>query len=107
MQARYTWEKEIAGKKHEGLVLVTSKDFLVKFRLVINKEKGSHPNMEEFKIQRFKNVKVEMTGMGLLSWALGEITTMMSGVLEWAMKKSIQGPLEEAIQRQLWEVTLS
>lgn len=98
----------MAVRNRGGFVLVTSKDFQVKFRLVINKTEGlTHPQMEEFRIQRFKNVKVEMTGMGLFSWAMGEITTMMSGVLEWAMKKSIQGPLEEAIQRELRKVLLT
>nr|AIW62611.1 hypothetical protein [Scytodes thoracica] len=105
LKARYTWEKEIR-KKREGYILVKTSDFEADVQLIIHKGQ-EHPKLETFKIQRFKDISVEMTGLGFLTWALGEITTMMSGMFQWAIARAVQGPLREALERELYEITLS
>ena len=106
LKARYTWEKEFRKKKREGFVLVKTNDFEADVQLIIHKG-HEHPKLEAFKIRRFKDISVEMTGLGWLTWALAEVTTMMSGIMQWAIARAVQGPLREALERELYDMTLS
>lgn len=66
----------------------------------------THPKLERFVIKKFQKAKVEMTGAGFITWALGEITTLMSGIFQRAIAHAIQDPIREALERQMQELTL-
>ncbi|GBM30038.1 hypothetical protein AVEN_165606-1 [Araneus ventricosus] len=109
LKGRYTWQKERRNQSpREGYVVFISHDFeaAIDFRVAKNNGEITHPVLERFEIKKFKNAKVEITGMGFLTWALGEMTTLMSGVFQRAIAHSVQGPLEEALQRQMREIDI-
>ncbi|XP_054720366.1 uncharacterized protein LOC129230003 [Uloborus diversus] len=109
VKGRYTWTKAVRGREREGYVVFISKDFEAEIELLMDygaEEQDLYPRLERFRINRFKNAKVEMTGYGYFTWALGEMTTLMSGIFQRAIAHSIQGPLTEALQMHLREIRL-
>ncbi|GFT36799.1 uncharacterized protein NPIL_471661 [Nephila pilipes] len=109
LKGRYTWQKERRNKSpHEGYVVFISHDFQAEVDTLIEKKNGqiTHPQLQRFEISRFKDAKVEITGMGFFTWALGEMTTLFSGVFQRAIAHAVQGPLQEALQRQMREINL-
>lgn len=109
LKARYTWTKERKNKDpREGYVVIISDDFEADIILVIDHQKNqvTHPILEKFVIQRFKEVKVEMTGMGYFTWALGEMTTLLSGIFQRSIAATIQDPIKEALEKQMKEIDL-
>ncbi|XP_054720397.1 uncharacterized protein LOC129230036 [Uloborus diversus] len=110
IKGRYTWTKVHRGKERQGYVVFISKDFEANVQLSMNyatqDEKDLHPRLDRFEIKRFKKVKVEITGIRFLTWALGEMTTLMSGIFQRAIAHAIEGPLTEALQMRMREISL-
>ncbi|GFY62273.1 uncharacterized protein TNIN_145171 [Trichonephila inaurata madagascariensis] len=109
LKGRYTWQKERRNKSpREGYVVFISHDFEAEVDTLIEKKNGqiTHPVLQRFEINRFKDAKVEITGMGFFTWALGEMTTLFSGVFQRAIGHAVQGPLQEALQRQMREIDI-
>ncbi|XP_015903369.2 uncharacterized protein [Parasteatoda tepidariorum] len=109
LKGRYTWIKETRRRHREGYVTFMSKDFAADVIITIKKHNGEvvHPHLERLEIKKFKDVKVEITGMGLISWALGEITTLLSGVFQRTIASAVQSPLAEAIERQMRDINIA
>lgn len=86
-----------------------SDDFEAQVTLVINHKDGevTHPELTRFVINKFKNAKIEMTGMGYFTWALGEMTTLVSGIFQRAIATVVQVPIRESLERQMWEIDLT
>lgn len=85
-----------------------SKDFEADITLVIEKKEGekTHPQLKKFIINRFKDAKIEMTGMSYFTWAVGEMTTLLSGIFQRAIASCVQDPVKEALERQMREINL-
>ncbi|XP_015921496.1 uncharacterized protein [Parasteatoda tepidariorum] len=109
LKGRYTWIKENRRKTREGYVTFICNDFAADVIIIIRKQNSeiTHPHLERLEIKKFRDVKVEMTGLGLLSWALGEITTRLSGIFQRTIASAVQDPLIEAIQRQMREINIT
>ncbi|KAG8173861.1 hypothetical protein JTE90_016590 [Oedothorax gibbosus] len=109
IKGRYTWRKKKPGRDWEGYVVFISNDFQAEVEGVMEKREGgqkSHPRLERFRIKKFKDARVEMTGLGYITWALGEMTTLMSGIFQRAIASAIQGPLKEALERHMRELEI-
>ncbi|GIX73697.1 hypothetical protein CEXT_525471 [Caerostris extrusa] len=99
LKGRYTWTKERRNKSpREGYVVFISNDFVAEIDTRIKKNNGeiTHPVLERFEIDRFKDARVEITGMGFFTWALGEMTTLFSGVFQRAIAHAVRAPWKRA-----------
>ncbi|KFM68763.1 hypothetical protein X975_13339, partial [Stegodyphus mimosarum] len=77
IKGRYTWTKPRRHKEDkEGYVVFISDDFEADVEVVIERREGNenHPRLTRFEIKKFKDAKIEMTGLGLFTWTLGEVT---------------------------------
>lgn len=93
----------------EGYVVFISNDFAADVEVTIDQPEGEtklNPELKKLEIQKFKDARIETTGHGLISWTVGELTTLLSGVFQRSIARAIQGPLKEALERELREITI-
>ncbi|KAG8173860.1 hypothetical protein JTE90_016589 [Oedothorax gibbosus] len=109
IKARFPLGEEKPGSDWEGYAVFISNDFQAQVEGVMEKREGGqkfHPRLERFRINKFKDARVEMTGLRFISYALGEMTTLMSGIFQRSIASAIQGPLKEALARHMRELEI-
>ncbi|XP_015921475.1 uncharacterized protein [Parasteatoda tepidariorum] len=110
LKGRYTWSKLTKHSDREGYIVFISHDFEAECEVIIERHEGegepTHPRLEKFDIKKFKDAKIEMTGLGYLTWALGEMTTLLSGIFQRVIGNALEGPIREALERQMREINI-
>ncbi|XP_054719221.1 uncharacterized protein LOC129228563 [Uloborus diversus] len=110
IKGRYTWHKKLRGRDREGYVVFISEDFEAEADLSItyadDENQHHHPQLERLEISRFKDARIEMTGMSYITWALGEMTTLLSGIFQRAIAHALEGPLREALEMRMREIDI-
>ncbi|KAG8186663.1 hypothetical protein JTE90_014739 [Oedothorax gibbosus] len=109
LKGRYTWSKNVRNQEKSGYVVIISNDFQAEVEVaVVQDESGLvRPELRRLEIRRFKDARIETTGLGFLTWTAGELATLFSGLFQKIIAKSVQSPLKEALERELRDISVN
>ncbi|XP_076333889.1 mite allergen Lep d 7-like [Tachypleus tridentatus] len=106
LKGRYDWKKKILFIKFRGSVGAEVRTFSVYGKITQKIAPGAHPSIEKLDITSLKRLKIRITGLGPITWALSQIATLLGRIFKKAIANALEKPIRKALNKQLQKINL-
>ncbi|XP_076331688.1 uncharacterized protein LOC143236902 isoform X2 [Tachypleus tridentatus] len=103
LKGHYRWKKKIAFIRLSGHIFIKVTNFQATIKISQNLSKPK-PRLDSFEITRLSGIKIQITGLGPLSYLLSSLSTLVASIFRKKIADAAEGPIRNAIRSALKKV---
>ena len=69
--------------------------------------RGDKPQLDKFEIKGYKNIWIDLTGLGTIDFLIELIVNMATNAFKGTITHAMSGPIHKALQKELDELPIN